>query len=327
METHPRLTSVFASLLLLAGLCSAPLRAQEASTRTYALRDGSRLVYQEPGFWRTMGSMPSDMGTFVKDSFTKDSLPWLGAITASTLILIHYDQAIYDGARKTGRKLSISSKDKTRTYVTVGGVALFRGPSDLGSALYFIGDGWVTIGAFGYLKIYNLFKHDWRASQTANQLGEGLIATGFVTELMKNIAGRETPERESGKGGVWRMFPGLGEYIKHRPSYDAFPSGHLASYTMTMTILADNYPDNRYIKPIGYTLMAGLCFQMMNNGVHWAGDYPLGFAVGYGIGKAISSHGRTAARRVPGTQEKQALSFAPYLSPYGGVGAQLAYRF
>jgi hypothetical protein len=29
-------------------------------------------------------------------------------------------------------------------------------------------------------------------------------------------------------------------------------------------------------------------FAMMNHGVHWAGDYPPGFALGYGFGKFIT---------------------------------------
>ena len=157
-------------------------------------------------------------------------------------------------------------------------------------------------------------------------LGEGLIATGIVTELMKNISGRETPERASGKGGVWRMFPGLGNYIKRRPTYDAFPSGHLATSAMALAVLTENYPDNAYIKPVGYTLLAGLCFLMFNNGVHWAGDYPLGFAVGYGLGKAIAGHGRASAAHT-GPAKPPSLSLAPYLTPDGASGARLAYRF
>ena len=317
--------NTIASLLLLLGFCASGLSAQEASSRTYVLKDGSALTYARPGLLRTLGATPSDMLTFTKDSFSRDNLPWLAAIGASSVILIHYDQTIYDGVRRTGRKLRISQTDKTRTYLTVGGVALFRGPADLGSTLYFIGDGWVTIGLFGYLKAAGWLTGDWRAAQTGNQLGEGLIATGVITELMKNIAGRETPERSSGKGGVWRMFPGLGNYIKRRPTYDAFPSGHLATSAMALAVLTENYPDNAYIKPIGYTLLGGLCFQMINNGVHWAGDYPLGFAVGYGLGKVIAGHGRTSAVRT--APAPSALSFSPYFTPEGATGARLAYRF
>jgi hypothetical protein len=327
MENNSRLKNILAALLLLVGFSAQSLQAQEASSRTYTLKDGSTMTYQKPGFWRTMGAAPSDIGSFFGDSLKKENLPWLAAIGASTLILIQYDQKIYDSARRTGRSLNISSKDKTKAYLKLGGVSVFRGPADLGSALYFIGDGWISIGLFGYFKTHGWLKGDWRASQTGNQLAEGLIATGLVTELMKNITGRETPSSATGNGGVWRMFPGFKEYVAHRTRYDAFPSGHLTTGMMTVTIIAENYPDNKYVKPIGYTLLAGLCFQMMNNGVHWASDYPLGIAVGYGLGKAIASHGRTAARRAGPKTEAPALTFAPYLPPDGGLGAGLAYRF
>ena len=122
------------------------------------------------------------------------------------------------------------------------------------------------------------------------------------------------------------MFPGLKNYLAHRTRYDAFPSGHLATGVMSVTVMAENYPDNKYIKPIGYTLLGGLCFQMMNNGVHWAGDYPLGIAVGYGLGKVIASGGRASAHRTA-AKDAQPLSFAPYLTPDGRMGAALAYKF
>lgn len=318
--------SFFAALLLLSGLCARPLTAQEVSSRTYVLKGGSALTYAKPAFWRTLGSGPADIGLFLKESFKKENLPWLAAVGASTLVLIEYDQKLYNNARRAGKKLNISGEDKTRTYLTVGGVSLFRGPADLGSALYFLGDGWINIGLFGYFKTAGWLKDDWRASQTGNQLAEGLIMTGLVTEVMKNITGRETPSASSAPRGVWRMFPGLKQYMAHRTRYDAFPSGHLATGVMTVTVIAGNYPDNKYVKPVGYALLGGLCFQMMNNGVHWASDYPLGIAVGYGLGKAIASGGRTAAKR-SGPAAPTALKLAPYLGPEGEPGAMLAYKF
>ena len=49
---------------------------------------------------------------------------------------------------------------------------------------------------------------------------------------------------------------------------------------------------SRYIQPVGYTLMSLLGFQMLNNGVHWASDYPLALALGYGFGKIAVNGGR-----------------------------------
>jgi hypothetical protein len=53
--------------------------------------------------------------------------------------------------------------------------------------------------------------------------------------------------------------------------------------------------------------MGALGFQMMNNDVHWASDYPLALAIGYGLGKHAASRGRQvvdaseASRRAPST--------------------------
>jgi len=317
---------LFVLLLLLCGFGVKRLRAQEVSSRTYTLNDSSALTYDRPGLWHTMGSVPSDIGSFFKESVKTENLPWVAAIGASTLFLVEYDQKIYNNARRAGRKLNISSEDKTKTYLKLGGVSLFRGPSDLGSALYFLGDGWINIGLFGYFKTRGWVQDDWRAAQTGNELAEGLIATGIVTEAMKNISGRETPTSATQPRGKWRMFPGLKNYLAHRTRYDAFPSGHLATGMMSVTVIAENYPDNKYVKPIGYTLLGGLCFQMVNNGVHWVSDYPLGIAVGYGLGKIIATGGRTAARHTA-PAAASSLSLKPYMTPGGASGAMLAYSF
>jgi len=315
--------NLLTSVLLLA-LCAPGLFAQETSSRTYVLKDGSTLIYAKPRLWHTIGYVPADSFALVKEGFKKENLPWLAAIGASTVFLIEYDQKIFNNTRREGKKLGISSVDKTKTYLKLGGVSLFRGPADLGSTLYFLGDGWINIGLFGYFKTHGWLANDWRASQTANQLAEGLVATGLVTEAMKNIAGRETPSAASAPRGVWRMFPGLKNYLAHRTRYDAFPSGHLATGVMTVTVIAENYPDNTWVKPVGYTLLGGLCFQMVNNGVHWASDYPLGIAVGYGLGKIIASNGHTSTHT---PAKPAALTFAPYFTPEGASGASLAYKF
>lgn len=317
---------IVACLLLLPVLCVPVLRAEEAPQRTYTNKDGSTLTYSKAGLWRTIGSGPSDWGRFMKESFTKDNLPWLGAIGASTVLLIHYDEQIYSGTKKWGRKLSISSEDKTKTYLTIGGVSVFRGPGDLGSAMYFLGDGWINLFLFGGYETYGWLKDDRRAAQTGHQLAEGLLVTGFTTQVIKRITGRETPRAATAERGVWRMFPSFKEFQAHRTRYDAVPSGHMATGMMSITVIAANYPDNKYIKPIGYTLLTLLGFQMVNNGVHWVSDYPLGLAVGYGVGRAIAVSGRTAAQR-SGPAQASAPALVPFLSPEGAVGAAMTYKF
>ena len=56
--------------------------------------------------------------------------------------------------------------------------------------------------------------------------------------------------------------------------------------------------------------MSLLGWQMLNNGAHWASDYPLGIAMGYLVGKISTRLGRS-----PGDQahkkEKWAWNLAP----------------
>lgn len=117
---------------------------------------------------------------------------------------------------------------------------------------------------------------------------EGLILTGFTTQFMKWSMGREM-RKMAGENSTGRWHPFARDYISKRQRYDAFPSGHLATGMMALTVISENYPEKKYVKPLGYSLLALLSFQMINNGVHWASDYPMGLAIGYGIGKSISS--------------------------------------
>ena len=87
------------------------------------------------------------------------------------------------------------------------------------------------------------------------------------------------------------------------PNYDAFPTGHLATAMATVTVIADNYPEYHFIRPVGYGLMGLLGYSMLNNGVHWACDYPVGIALGYAFAKIAVRNGRTRvedARRCGG---------------------------
>jgi hypothetical protein len=65
---------------------------------------------------------------------------------------------------------------------------------------------------------------------------------------------------------------------------------------------------------------------MVNNGVHWASDYPLGFAIGYMMGKSITKNGR---KKITGTEpvEKVTYDFVPAISNEGrmGLGLNISY--
>lgn len=137
----------------------------------------------------------------------------------------------------------------------------------------------------GGLWIYGKIKKDRRAISTANDLAETFVTMGVTTQIIKRITGRESPFLATQSGGRWTPFPAFADYQRNTSAYDAFPSGHLSTMMATVTVLSYNYPEKKWIKPVGYTLIGLSAWAMMNTEVHWAGDYPLAIAVGYLSGK------------------------------------------
>ena len=93
-----------------------------------------------------------------KTSFSKESLPGWGAIIGSTAILYYYDEKLFRGSEQIGRDLGIGNKDNTKPVVSMGGQDLLRLPSDTGSFLYFLGDGWMHMAIAGSIMGYGYAK-------------------------------------------------------------------------------------------------------------------------------------------------------------------------
>ena len=92
----------------------------------------------------------------------------------------------------------------------------------------------------------------------------------------------------SGCGGHWNPFPSFSAYGKYTPNYDAMPSGHVMTATAALNVILGNYPDKKWIKPVGYSLIGLLGFEMVQANVHWYSDYPIAMVMGYIIGKNIA---------------------------------------
>jgi len=300
----------------------------ESPVRLYRISPGTDLAVAKPDLWGDLKKSPGDYQTFLKTSFSKNNIPVLAAIAGSTALLLANDQRIYHNTVRQGRSINLSQEDKTTPFVKAWGFPLFRGPTDLGSAIYFMGDGWVTVGLISYFEISGALKDDWRAIRTAHDLMKGMLLAGITSQALKRITGRETPAAAVIPGGVWRFFPSTKDYSARQSRYDAFPSGHETNAMMTVTILAANYPESGFIAPLGYSLMAMLGFQMVNNGVHWASDYPLAIGIGYSVGKTVAAHGKTIITRSnSGGPPQTAVKFRPTILNDGTLAPGLTYRF
>lgn len=244
-------------------------------------------------------NMPGDLLEFNKRVFQKKTiLPALG-IGMLTFAMIPWDDDIRAGSMAIGKKLAISSTSSMRTYVNIRLLKLtpdlpinatFAGPHDLSSAMYFLGDGWTHMGIAAGFMTYGHITHSYRARHAATAIVESVNASGFVVQLLKHVTGRESPFVATTPTGRWTPFPNQIEYHKRVPHFDAFPSGHIAAATASVTVVSALYPRKRWIKPLGYSLMGVLMFAMVNNGAHWASDYPLGIALGYSFAQIALHH-------------------------------------
>lgn len=289
-------TAVLASFVLLAlgsGIASAdsePNGVLKTTKGKYYRVDGQNLAYYEPPkAFDFLVNIPKDIYTWLDDSFQRENVWTIAGVALSTGALVLFDQDLYELARDTGKNLHISTEGHMKKLIP--GLPI-EYPTDAGSAMYYLGDGMIPITITASMFGYGMYSGDPRTLQTSSQLAEGLLSTTAVVQLLKHTTGRQSPRSSTERGGRWRFFPNQVDYFKDVPAYDAFPSGHLATSMMTVTVLADNYPEYPLIRPVGYGLMVLLGFQMVNNGVHWISDYPLALAIGYGLGKVAVSHGR-----------------------------------
>jgi hypothetical protein len=251
---------------------------------------GDKMVYYpKPKPFGFLWKVPRTFRDVAVESFSKKSLPAWGAIAGTTAIFLMFDQQMLDGVQQFSNYINL---DNTRIYHDVLGfdlgsqhVTIYEAPGNLNTFIYQIGEGLPSLLLGAGLAIYGNVKNDYRARSTASQMVQTFVVMGVTTQLLKRVFGRESPYVATQDGGTWRPFPNWGTYQNNVPRYDAFPSGHMATLMATMVVLSDNYPEKRWIKPIGYSVMSLVGLAMMNNGVHWASDYPLAIGLGYVVGK------------------------------------------
>lgn len=233
--------------------------------------------------------MPNDIIDFGKFVIKKENLKYDALALGTTAAIIPYDQKIMNDASDLGAK--IGGWDGVSRYKRVLGIEIL--PTSISSGVYYFGNGNTTLLLSGmFYAIGKIGKDDYRALNTSNELVEVLLSVGVTTQTIKRVTGRQSPSAaiDTGNdGGAWNPFPSFSAYAQHTPNYDAMPSGHLATYMATLTVIATNYPEIKWIKPVGYSLGTLLAFNMVSGKVHWTSDYPIAVLMGYAMGKSIAN--------------------------------------
>lgn len=244
---------------------------------------------EKPRPFAFVTNTPSTLWSLAKSPFKKEAIWPVASVVASTALFIHYDQDITNSVKRFSIRNNIDTNTSYKILIQAGGTKILKAPRNLTSALYMMGEGWVGLAIGGGMWISGKVNGDNRAKQTASDLFEGFLASAVSTQLIKRTTGRESPFAATRPGGRWQPFPAFKDYQTNTPTYDAFPSGHLTTMMTYTTILADNYPEKKWIRPLGYVLTGLTSWAMINTEVHWAGDYPLAIAIGYVQGKVITS--------------------------------------
>ncbi len=291
---------------------------------------------EAPGAWDWMWNGFKDMPTFVMRLGNEEYYETMWWIAGSTLVLVKYDQQILDESKRFARRIGLISDTTSgsETYIlaepSVNGVKLpLRTPKGANATLYYLGDGLTHFSIVGGLVGYGLYNDDNRSLNTASQIMESLMVTGTFVQILKRSTGRQSPFQATSDGGRWTAFPPMDVYNGEVSNYDAYPSGHIATAMATTTVLAANYPEKAWIKPTGYTAMGLLMFAMLNNGVHWASDYPLGIAIGWLAADIAIERGKTKRLNAIKGKRETGIRLSA-IQPYGDdehLGLNLKFEF
>jgi hypothetical protein len=257
-------------------------------TQNYKTASGEIFTYKKPRLFEPILCIPKDVAGSAINMTKTNNIIALGAATFATTALVPVDDYFIDKSRDIGYKLHF--KEVAR-YDNFGPIELI--PTDTSSAIYLIGNGVTPLIMSMGFATYGLIENDYRSLNTASGLAEGLLVTGVFSQTIKRVTGRQSPSpayEDGNRTGLWRPFPSFATYAKDTPNYDAMPSGHLMTATTTLYILAENYPDKKWIKPVGWSLIGVLGFQMAQSKVHWVSDYPIALVMGYIIGKNIANN-------------------------------------
>jgi len=278
--------------LLVLTFCTVEITSAQRSDslfQAYNVND-TTYYYPKPRQFAFITEFPATYAGAARIAFKKESLKNWGIIAGSTAILLLVDQDIANKVHQLSHHIGLNNERMYgRSFAfKIGGtkVDVYDVPKNLNTAIYSIGEGIPPLVIGAGLWGFGLIKNDYRARSTASQIVQATLAAGVMTQFLKRTTGRESPFRATQAGGTWRPFPKPSTYQANVSRYDAFPSGHMGTMVSTYVVITENYPEKKWIRPVGISIISLVGLAMINNDVHWASDYPLAIGMGYAFGKA-----------------------------------------
>ena len=285
----------------------------QQNEKAYDAGSGKIFIYSKPKPFAFITHLPSDAAGIVSATFKKKAIKPLLLIGVSTGLLLLADEPIANGVQRFSRNIHLHPEENNLTLwaVKIGNkpTTILKAPKNLNTALYQVGQGFPGLLLGAGLFITGKINHNYRSVSTASQLAESFILMGITTQVLKRLTGRQSPMPGNNNADQWKLLPSFKSYQTHTSSYDAFPSGHLATLMSTVTILTENYPEKKWIKPVGYSITGLVGLAMINNGAHWVSDYPLAIGLGYLCARQVAKRNIRVAGKTVFNPHANKLSF------------------
>ena len=144
------------------------------------------------------------------------------------------------------------------------------------------GNGAFALTGLAAVYIFEHFNENEKATRTTLIATESFLITSLYTTVLKYSFGRARPHNTDTNHDDSHMhFDGFS--IKN----NSFPSGHTSTAFAIATVVANEYEETPYIKPISYGLATLTGLSRINDQKHWASDVFLGAALGYFTSKTL----------------------------------------
>ena len=115
---------------------------------------------------------------------------------------------------------------------------------------------------------------DERTRETADLGLAALISAGVAAQLVKHLLGVPRPADTVGEprvtGPSWK--------------YDSFPSGHTTNVFALATVIAEKYPNSKWLS---YTIASLVGISRITRGAHWPADVFAGAGLGILFGRHV----------------------------------------
>ena len=318
---------ILLSLLLTTSVVLSQIKdsiSNNPKIQSYTNLNGEIYSYKKPRFFGMITNIPKNVYRTVSDFGYKENLIALGGATVMTVGIIPEDQHLLDQSRIFGERLGLKEEALYNNFGPLNNI-----PPNITSAIYLIGNGTTPLLMSMGFATFGLIKNDYRSLNTATGLVESILVCGVFSQTIKRITGRQSPapaNKEGNPGGDWNPFPSFSAYGKNTPNYDAMPSGHMMTATAALNVILGNYPDKKWIKPVGYSLIGILGYEMAQANVHWYSDYPIALVMGCIIGKNIANSKITKSNSPLETPKKYTFNMnASRKSGYNLIGATVAF--